>query len=295
MGWFWKVGLLGGKGQYLIGAGGWAYFRTPGEPSLVAYSRMFNFVEVNSTFYEIPAQSEAERWRRLVPDDFEFAVRVHRSITHEHRLQPSIESLENLERLRRISEILRAEVMHFQTPPTLKIDQESIRNLRSLITSTSMGRIRIALELKGNYTRLPEEFVKTMQEYDVIHCVDLLRGEAPAARSDILHSRLFGKGYHNIYQPTDEELKSVDEKVRGAKSEKVMLSFHGLRMYKDAARLKTFKQTGKFPMITRSTGLASLEHVLREDARFPTAREELMRRQGWKLFDLTEEKRIRSG
>jgi len=123
MGWFWKVGLLGGKGQYLIGAGGWAYFRTPGEPSLVAYSRMFNFVEVNSTFYEIPAQSEAERWRRLVPDDFEFAVRVHRSITHEHRLQPSRESLENLERLRRISEILRAEVMHFQRPPTLKIDR----------------------------------------------------------------------------------------------------------------------------------------------------------------------------
>jgi uncharacterized protein YecE (DUF72 family) len=82
-----------------------------------------------------------------------------------------------------------------------------------------------------------------MQEYDVIHCVDLLRGEAPAARSDILYSRLFGKGHHNIYQPADEELKSVDEKVGGARSEKVMLSFHGLRVYKDAARLKTFKET----------------------------------------------------
>jgi hypothetical protein len=66
-------------------------------------------------------------------------------------------------------------------------------------------------------------------------------------------------------------------------------------MYKDAARLKTYKQSGKFPMITRSTGLASLEEVLSEDARFPSTKQELIRSQGWKIFDLTETNRIHVG
>jgi hypothetical protein len=66
-------------------------------------------------------------------------------------------------------------------------------------------------------------------------------------------------------------------------------------MYKDAARLKTYKQTGKFPMITRSTGLASLGEVLGEDARFPSTKQELIRSQGWKILDLTETERIHVG
>ncbi|KAB2945238.1 MAG: DUF72 domain-containing protein [Candidatus Methanoperedens sp.] len=38
-----------------IGAGGWAYFKVPGLDSLEAYSKAFDFVEVNSTFYTIPS------------------------------------------------------------------------------------------------------------------------------------------------------------------------------------------------------------------------------------------------
>jgi hypothetical protein len=66
-------------------------------------------------------------------------------------------------------------------------------------------------------------------------------------------------------------------------------------MYKDAARLKTYKQTGKFPMITRSTGTASIEEVLSEDTAFPTTKQDLIHKQGWKLFDATETERGRVG
>jgi len=38
---------------------------------LVAYSRAYDFVEVNSTFYELPSLSRAEHWRKIVPEDFE--------------------------------------------------------------------------------------------------------------------------------------------------------------------------------------------------------------------------------
>jgi hypothetical protein len=65
-------------------------------------------------------------------------------------------------------------------------------------------------------------------------------------------------------------------------------------MYKDATRLKIYKQTGKFPTLTRSTGISSLEEILREDAKFPATRQELICSQGWKLFDLTKEKRTRA-
>jgi len=36
--------------DYLIGTGGWAYFKVPNKPSLKAWS--FDFIEVNQTFYE---------------------------------------------------------------------------------------------------------------------------------------------------------------------------------------------------------------------------------------------------
>jgi len=70
------------------------------------------------------------------------------------------------------------------------------------------------------------------------------------------------------------------------------MSFHFVKMYKDAVRLKNYRQTGKFPMITRSTGISSLEEVLREDAEFPATKQQLIRMQGWKLFDKTETVRI---
>jgi hypothetical protein len=65
-------------------------------------------------------------------------------------------------------------------------------------------------------------------------------------------------------------------------------------MYKDAARLKIYRETGKFPQVTRNTGLASMEEILREDAKFPTTKEALVQHQGWKLFDLTNDKRTRA-
>jgi uncharacterized protein YecE (DUF72 family) len=278
----------------LIGTGGWAYFRVPGLGSLTAYSRIFNFVEVNSTFYQIPLLKEVEKWRRHVPPDFKFSVRAHQSITHLYKLQPVEETFEAFERMNQICSTLDAEVMHLQVPPSFELTETSITNFHSLLSSVSLRKLRLALEIRGvRSSQLPPELLKTMQEYNIVHCTDLSRAEMPAYESDMLYTRLFGKGKHNVYQPTDEELVEIDKKASSGKSEKIVMSFHFVRMYKDAARLKTYKQTGQFPMVTRSTGLDSLEEVLSEDARFPSTKQELIRSQGWKIFDLTETKRIR--
>jgi uncharacterized protein YecE (DUF72 family) len=281
--------------EYLIGTGGWAYFQVPGLNSLTAYSRAFNFVEVNSTFYQMPTPKEVEAWRRLVPPDFHFAVRANRVVTHKNKFQPTEEALETFERMKQICNILKADVLHLQVPSSFKMNETSIAAIRDFLHSVDLGNSRLALEIRSvSASELPAELAKTMQDNNIIHCVDLSKGEMPAYNSDILYSRLFGKGYHNVYQPTDEELGDVDAKASNSKSDKVMMSFHFVRMYKDAARLKIYKETGKFPMVTGSTGLSSLEEVLSEDASFPAAKQDLVHSQGWRLFDQTETERIRA-
>jgi uncharacterized protein YecE (DUF72 family) len=248
---------------------------------------------VNSTFYQIPLLKEVEEWRKLVPSDFKFSVRAHQSITHKYKLQPVEEVLEAFERMKQICSKLNAEVMHLQVPSSFELTKTSIINLRNVLSSVRLQKLRLALEIRGvRSSQLPPELLKTMREYNIVHCTDLSRGEMPAYESDILYTRLFGKGKHNVYQPTDEELSEIDNEASSGKSEKIAMSFHFVRMYKDAARLKTYKQSGKFPMVTRSTGLASLGEVLSEDARFPSTKQELIRSQGWKIFDLTETERI---
>jgi uncharacterized protein YecE (DUF72 family) len=277
--------------EYLIGTGGWAYFNVPGLRSLVAYSRAFNFVEVNSTFYQIPPLKQVEGWKKLVPPDFKFGVRAHRTMI---RVTPKWEekALDIFERMKQICDALESDFLHLQLPASSKFTQDWIDEFRSFVSSIDLGNLRLALEIRGvRPSKLPTELLRFMQDHDIVHCTDVSKGEMPAYDSDVLYTRLFGKGEHNVYQPTDEELTEIDNKVSNSNSQKIVMSFHFVRMYKDAARLKIYKQTGRFPKVTRSTGLSSLEEVLGEDALFPTTKQELMRNQGWKIFDLNEDKR----
>jgi len=106
--------------EYLIGTGGWAYFQIPGVHPLVAYSKAFNFVEVNSTFYELPSLKEAEKWRKLVPPTFQFTVRANKAITHKCKLQPTQEAFETFEKMRQICTIRIQREQH-QKPSQLSI------------------------------------------------------------------------------------------------------------------------------------------------------------------------------
>ena len=280
--------------ELLIGAGGWAYFQVPGEDQLAAYSRAFNFVEVNSTFYELPGTREAESWRKRVPEDFEFTVRCHRDLTHVLELAPTEGAFRIFEKMRAICRALRAGILHMQSPPRIDYTESKIQSIRSFLNAIDLKDMRIAWEIRAEEQRsIPPSMVRLMQDFNVIHSVDLSK-EEPAYESDIVYARLFGKGYHNIYQFTDEELLEIDDKASRTEAKKAILSFHGLRMYKDAARFKIHKQTGIFPQTTKSTGLESLREVLSEDAKLPATKEELLTHQGWKVIDVTKTSRRRA-
>ena len=266
-----------------IGAGGWAYFNVPGMDSLTAYAKAFDFVEVNSTFYTMPSMEMVRSWRRRVPDNFMFSVRCHKDLTHKYLLSPRSESYEILRQLLRICDEQKAEILHVQTPPSFNPD-ERLKDIRDLLSSVDLGNVRLAWEIRG---RVAQGTIELMRDLGIIHCTDISR-EMPAVDSDILYTRLFGHGEHNLYQFDDAELTEIDKLVKEKNSEKTYLTFHGARMYKDAARLKVYLKTGEFPGVTKSKGLESLKSIIEEDTKFPATKGELIEKQGWKVFDLTE-------
>lgn len=54
---------------------------------LATYARAFDTVEVDSTFYAIPAAKVVQGWRARTPDGFTFALKLPQQITHERRLR----------------------------------------------------------------------------------------------------------------------------------------------------------------------------------------------------------------
>ena len=278
--------------EFLIGAGGWAYFQVPGLRPLEAYARAFNFVEVNSTFYEIPNFQTVQSWRSTVPQDFEFSVRCHKNVTHEHKLEPDKEAFYTLEVMTDICRGLRSRFLVLETPSWLDFNDEKIESVRSFFGSVDLKGIRIVWEVRrGKGEHLPSSLIALMQEYGIIHCADLSR-EEPAVDSDTVYTRVFGKGEHNVYQFTDEELVEVDRRIMSRDHRTAAVSFHNIRMYKDAARYKIYKQRKRFSPVTKAKGQQSLKEVLMEDAEFPATKQELIKDQGWKVIDLTENKRV---
>ena len=75
-----------------IGCAGWAiahadkgHFPDQGT-HLERYATVFQAVEINSSFYRPHQRATYRRWAASVPDGFRFAVKLPRTVTHEHRL-----------------------------------------------------------------------------------------------------------------------------------------------------------------------------------------------------------------
>ena len=91
------------KHPILIGCSGWSYpdwegpFYPPGTAAsdyLEWYADRFPIVEVDSTFYRPPTPRMVRTWRDRTPDDFRFALKVPRAITHEKQLRDCAEEVD---------------------------------------------------------------------------------------------------------------------------------------------------------------------------------------------------------
>lgn len=112
-----------------VGPAGWSYpdwdgrvypaHKPHGFHPLAWIARMFDCVEINSSFYALPRREHAERWAQIVGEhpEFRFFVKLHRSFTHEpepHGDAPAwdaqaktfLDGIEPLRRARKLSAIL---------------------------------------------------------------------------------------------------------------------------------------------------------------------------------------------
>jgi uncharacterized protein YecE (DUF72 family) len=93
-----------GSRAYRIGCSGWNYDswrhgvfypeRCPARKWLGYYARHFDTVEVNATFYRLPTVKTVQAWVDQTPDDFSFAVKMSRYVTHVKRLRDLAPSLD---------------------------------------------------------------------------------------------------------------------------------------------------------------------------------------------------------
>jgi uncharacterized protein YecE (DUF72 family) len=118
-----------------IGTSGWIYkhwrglFYPPGLPQrrwLEFYARHFDTVEVNFSFYRLPARETFEAWRERAAPGFCYAVKGSRFVTHLKRLRDPREHVDLfLSRVAGLDD--RTGPILWQLPPDFRRDDARLR------------------------------------------------------------------------------------------------------------------------------------------------------------------------
>ncbi len=136
---------------------------------LAFYARHFRTLELNVTFYRMPAADAFRKWAAAVPDDFVFAVKASRYLTHIRRLREPREPVEFLmERASLLGRHLGPILL--QLPPTMKIDLERMDE-----TLQAFGRTPVAVEVRDESWFTPE-FEKLLRDRSAALCLADRRG-----------------------------------------------------------------------------------------------------------------------
>jgi uncharacterized protein YecE (DUF72 family) len=136
--------------QLRIGCSGWNYqswrgtFYPKGLPAsrwLEHYASVFDTVEVNTTFYRLARRDSVARWVQQTPEDFVFAVKASRYLTHMKRLTDLGRGLERLyEPLEPLVESGKLGPMLWQLPPNFHRDDERLAQALEALKDRPPGR-----------------------------------------------------------------------------------------------------------------------------------------------------------
>jgi uncharacterized protein YecE (DUF72 family) len=140
--------------QYHIGCSGWSYssWLGPFYPSKLGnadwlryYSQVFDYVEIDSSFYRMPNKFMVKNWAKKTPDNFKFTAKFPKVITHDKHLVDVNEEvytfLNNMEPLQE-----KTLALLIQLPPSMQI-MPGLQGLKDLICILD-GRFRYAVEVR---------------------------------------------------------------------------------------------------------------------------------------------------
>ena len=130
----------GGSPRIVIGTSGWNYpaWRTdfyagvPRKAWLAHCAARFSGLEVNGTFYRRQKPETYRRWRDETPDDFVFAVKGHRAVTHFRKLRGVSQSVAEMKRdlapmVGKLAAVL------WQLPPSLAADSGLLADFATVL------------------------------------------------------------------------------------------------------------------------------------------------------------------
>lgn len=180
-----------------IGTSGWSYdhwegpFYPDGLPAgdrLACYAGRFSTVEINTSFYHLPAAEAVDQWRDSVPADFVFSAKASRYITHMKKLKDPHETvppfLQPVDRLGdRLGPVL------FQLPPRWRADHA---RLEAFLDSLDR-RHRYAFEFRDpSWFDRPVRHL--LEKYDAAFCIYDLGGQVSpkSVTTDFVYVRLHG-------------------------------------------------------------------------------------------------------
>ncbi|ABS64712.1 protein of unknown function DUF72 [Parvibaculum lavamentivorans DS-1] len=235
-------------GKIRIGISGWTYapWRGAFYPEGLAHKRELNYaaerfssIEINGTFYRLQRPESFTRWAENTPDDFVFAVKAPRYITHMRRLK-------NIEKP--VANFLASGVLKlgpklgpilWQFPARMKFDPGTFEAFLALLprntedaaalarhhdrrlkgrnwTKTDAKRpLRHAVEVRSDSFCTPE-FIKLLRRYKVaLVCADTV--EWPRLMditSDFVYCRLHGSEELYASGYGDKDLRNWARRVK---------------------------------------------------------------------------------
>ena len=203
-----------------VGCSGWQYKHWRGDfyPAdvpqsrwLEYYSRFFDTVEINNSFYRLPEASTFANWASRVPMRTVFAVKASRFLTHMKKLKDPEEPIERLfSRMRALGRHLGPVL--YQLPPGWKAD---VPRLEHFLSSLPRDATHV-LEFREP-SWYSEEIYDLMQRHGVSLCVHDMRGSATGRLrvGPIVYARFHGpSGRYQGGYPT-ERLQSWAEWLNG--------------------------------------------------------------------------------
>jgi Uncharacterized conserved protein len=207
-----------------VGTSGWVYRDWNGifypeslssKDKLKYFSQHFKTTEVNYSFYHLPRPETYQNWYNQTPQDFVFAVKSSRFISHIKQLKGVKTAwkqfLKNALHLKeKLGPIL------FQFPPSFKATSENVRRLGEFLEFAGSPNLRFALEFRHE-TWCDEGIYRILRKYNSAWVVsDSPRyPKAEEVTADFVYVRMHGSKVLFSSKYTDEELAALSRSVRG--------------------------------------------------------------------------------
>jgi uncharacterized protein YecE (DUF72 family) len=218
--------------EYFLGCSGYFYWSWKGrfyppelEPRewLRFYTRHFNTVEINSTFYRFPKKSSLRRMARETPENFLFALKMNRTVTHLKKLRDCRDLVEEF--LEIAVEGLDGKMgpVLFQLPPSFRYSEENLSRVIDSLASVDGSVVEFR-----HHSWWREEVFEVLKSEGITFCSVSLKGLPDDIRltTSTLYLRFHGLEGKYRYRYSDEELKDWAIKIKSSPAERVYVYFN---------------------------------------------------------------------